>query len=217
VTSISIQSRDADARGAPRESLYVAATLYRDGTPAPVKIRNMSASGALVEGAVLPSVGALVQLIRGELIVHALVAWSAESRCGLKFSGSVDARQWRASPINSEQERVDEIVRLVKAGAVPLPVPPLAQLDLPTDPEPGPQLSGDLRRASELLDELGAALASDPDVVTQHGPKLQNLDIAMQVIAAVETIIAGRSDLNSDGSKLLALRRSADQALQRGV
>jgi len=213
VTSISIQSRDADARGAPRESLYVAATLYRDGSPAPVKIRNMSASGALVEGAVLPSVGTLVQLIRGELIVHALVAWSAERRCGLKFSGSVDARQWRASPINSEQERVDEIVRLVKAGAVPLPVPPLAQFDS----EPGPQLSGDLRRASELLDELGAALASDPDVVTRHADKLQNLDIAMQVIAAVETIVAGRSDLNSDGPKLLALRRSADQALQRGV
>jgi hypothetical protein len=177
----------------------------------------MSASGALVEGAVLPSVGSLVQLIRGELIVHALVAWSAESRCGLKFSGSVDTRQWRASPVNTEQERVDEIVRLVKAGAVPLPVPPLAQFDPRTDPEPGPQLSGDLRRASELLDELGAALASDPEVVTRHGPKLQNLDIAMQVIAAVETIIAGRSDLNSDGPKLLALRRSADQALQRGA
>jgi len=46
---------------------------------------------------------------------------------------------------------------------------------------------------------------------------LQNLDIAMQVIAVVESIIAGRSDFEVDGVKLAGLRRSADQALHQGV
>lgn len=215
MTAASTQSRAAEARTAPRGSLYLAAALYCDGSPVPVKIRNMSISGALVEGAVLPQVGALVQLIRGALIVHALVAWTADGRCGLKFSGAVDVQLWRAATTNAEQQRVDEVVRLVKAGVVPLPVPPLAQST--RQAEPGVELSGDLRRASELLDGLGAALASDPDVVMRHGTALQSLDIAMQVIAAVETIIAGRSDLGTDAVKLAGLRRSADQALLRDV
>jgi hypothetical protein len=178
----------------------------------------MSVSGALVEGGALPSVGAVVQLIRGSLIVHAIVVWSAEDRCGLKFSGGVVVQEWRATTINSEQQRVDEVVRLVKAGAVPLPVPPLGQSGEPKEClAQGPQLCGDLRRASELLDDLGAVLASDPDVVTRYGPALQNLDIAMQVLASVEKIISGASDTNTDATKLLGLRRSADQALQRGA
>jgi hypothetical protein len=158
-----------------------------------------------------------VQLVRGALIVHGLVAWCSEGRGGLKFSGSVDVQQWRASPSNCEQQRVDEIVRLVKAGAVPLPVPPLSQIAEPQDVcETSADLPADLGRASKLLEILGGVLASDPDVVTRHGTALQNLDIAMQVIAAVEAILAGDSDLEIDATKLPGLRRSADQALQQG-
>ena len=214
----SVHNRAADARGAARASLYLAAALYCDGSSSPVKIRNISTTGALVEGtATIPAAGSLVQLVRGGLIVHGLVAWCSKGRCGLKFSGSVDVQQWRASPSNSEQQRVDEIVRLVKAGAVPLPVPPLSQIAAPEEfHETNTDLSADLARASKLLENLGGVLASDPNIVTQHGTALQNLDIAMQVIAAVEAIIAGESDLEIDATKLPGLRRSADQALQQG-
>ena len=213
----SVHNRAADARAAARASLYLAAALYCDGTSSPVKIRNISTTGALLEGATIPAEGSLVQLVRGGLIVHGLVAWASDCRCGLKFSGSVDVQQWRASPSNSEQQRVDEIVRLVKAGAVPLPVPPLSQIAEPAQVrETSADLSADLRRASKLLEVLGGVLASDPELVMQHGTALQNLDIAMQVIAAVEAIIAGDSDLEIDATKLPGLRRSADQALQQG-
>lgn len=212
----SVHSRAADARGASRASLYLAAALYCDGFSSPVKIRNISSTGALIEGLLIPAMGSLVQLVRGDLIVHGLVAWSVEGRCGLKFSGSVDVQRWRAAPSNGEQQRVDEIVRLVKAGAVPLPVPPLSEVGHSDEIlDPGLELSGDLRRASGLLDTLGGILASDPDIVTRHGTALQNLDIAMQVIAAVEAIIGGHSDFEIDATKLQGLRRSADQALQR--
>ena len=213
----SVHNRAADARAAARASLYLAAALYCDGTSSPVKIRNISTTGALLEGATIPAEGSLVQLVRGGLIVHGLVAWASDCRCGLKFSGSVDVQQWRASPSNSEQQRVDEIVRLVKAGAVPLPVPPLSQIAEPAQVrETSADLSADLRRASKLLEVLGGVLASDPELVMQHGTALQNLDIAMQVISAVEAIIAGDSDLEIDATKLPGLRRSADQALQQG-
>lgn len=213
----SVHNRAADARGAARASLYLAAALYCDGSSSPVKIRNISTTGALVEGTTIPAGGSLVQLVRGGLIVHGLVAWSCEGRCGLKFSGSVDVQQWRASPSNSEQQRVDEIVRLVKAGAVPLPVPPLSQVGEPEEVrDTSSDLSADLARASRLLEILGEVLAGDANIVTQHGTALQNLDIAMQVIAAVEAIMTGECDLEIDATKLQGLRRSADQALQHG-
>lgn len=214
---ISAQGRAADARAAARVSIYLAATLFGDGSSSPVKIRNMSATGALVEGAVVPDVGAAVRLVRGRLIASGIVTWAAENRFGLKFSRRIDVQQWRANPANSEQQRVDEIVRLVKAGAVPLPVPPLAQTSLPDEvPNAATDLSQELRCALELLDNLGCILASDSALVMRHGPALQNLDIAMQVIAAVEAIIAGRRDVETDAAKLLGLRRSADQALTQG-
>nr|NUR37127.1 hypothetical protein [Sphingomonas sp.] len=177
----------------------------------------MSVTGALVEGAALPDVGALVQLVRGSLIVHALVVWLAGGQCGLKFSGSVDVQEWRAGPVNGEQERVDEVVRLVKAGAVPLPVAPLAPAGPAQVGRLRARLRDDLRRACELLDDLGSALASDPGIVERHGPKLQNLDIAMQVIAAVEAGIAEQGDLTAISVKLLGLRRSAAHALRRRI
>jgi hypothetical protein len=212
----SLEQRTADVRTAPRSSIYLAATLYCDGSAAPVKIRNISASGALLEGSSVPSDGSLVQLVRGGLIVHGLIAWSAEGRCGLKFSGSVDVQRWRAAPANSEQQRVDEVVRLVKAGAVPLPIPPLThEAERRQASDPTVELARDLQRATDLLEQLGATLSLDDDVVMRHGGALQSLDIAMQMIAAVNAVIAGEADLEIEPMKLAGLRRSAEQALKR--
>lgn len=214
----SLECRSTDGRGTPRASIYLAAALYCDGSSSSVKIRNISATGALIEGAAVPRQGSLVQLVRGGLIVHALVAWAVEGRCGLKFSGSVDVQKWRAAPNHAEQQRVDDVVRLVKAGAVPLPIPPLAHHPEQADVEgSGPDVSGDLNRVMELLESLGATLASDADVIERHGSALQSLDIATQVLAAVNHVVTGRGDRETDLTKLAALRRSADQALRRAV
>lgn len=215
MAAISPECRATDARRAGRASLYLAATLYCDGSPSPVKIRNISATGALLESGDVPGVGALVQLVRGRLIVHGLVVWADEDRCGLKFSGCVDVHEWRAAPSNSEQQRVDEVVRLVRAGAVPLPVPPLANMrETDEIADPAAQRSADLRRVSDLLEDLVEVLAGDPEVVTRHGVALQNLDIAMQVLAAMDAIGLAHEDVRHDSEKMAGLRRSADQALQ---
>jgi hypothetical protein len=189
--------------------------LYSDGCSTPVKIRNIASTGALVEGGAVPGAGSLVQLVRGGLIVHCLVAWSADGRCGLKFSGRIDVQRWCAFPANLEQQRVDEVVGLVKAGAVPLPVAALACPDDCNDPSDTSYLSRDLRRVSGLLDSLGDVLTSDPDLVSRYGAELQNLDIAVQVIAALEAALTGDVEVHNGGSKLAGLRRSAYQALQR--
>jgi hypothetical protein len=210
----SLDCRVTDARQTPRSSLYLGAALYCDGSSTAVRIRNMSPGGALLEGAVLPEVGALVQLVRGSLIIHGLVIWCSAGRCGLKFSGLVAVEQWRACPSNVEQQRVDEVVRLVKAGAVPLPVATVSEHKQRAEAaEAGSELPQDLRRVCELLEQLGDVLACDPDVISRHGTALQNLDIAIQLIAGVQEVVTGPNNWETDTVKLAGLRRNADQVL----
>lgn len=208
------QTRATDSRAAPRTSIYLAAVLYCDGFPLSVRIRNLSETGALLDGAVIPNPGALVQLIRGELIVHGLVAWSSEGRFGLKFSGGIDVKRWQAATSNSEQQRVDEVVRLVKAGAVPLRVGSLSESSLETAAA-CPELACDLKRVAQLLDELGEELAGNPDTVERHGLALQSLDISVQLLTAIEALISENPAPADAPVKLEGLRRSADQALRR--
>jgi hypothetical protein len=204
-----LQPNENELREEPRASLYLAASLYCDGQSVSVKIRNLSPNGALLEvPAPVPASG-LVQLVRGPLIVHALVIWSEGGRCGLKFSGVIDIQRWRLAPANAEQQRVDDIVRIVKTSAVPLPAPTQEEAELKEDRP----LSADLKLATELLARLGDRLAGDDAVVASHGADLQNLDIAMQMIGAVEAMLSGQSDLATDATKIISLRRSADQAL----
>lgn len=202
-----------DLRDAPRLSLYLSASLFCDGTSSPVKIRNISPTGALVDSAPSAAEGSLVQLVRGSLIVHALVVWSENGRCGLSFSGCIEVEQWRAAPFNAEQQRVDDIVRIVKEGSVPLPA--TASEDVFPRSASKDGLPADLRRVAELLAKLGDRLARDEIVVSLYGAELQNLDIAAQVVNAVETILTGHGNLASDAAKMISLRKSADQALGR--
>jgi len=207
----SLEMGTSDRRWETRASLYLAASLYCDGHASDVKIRNISSTGALLESGAAFATGSLVQLVRGALIVHALVAWKSNGRYGLKFSGSVDVQRWRAAPGNPEQQRVDDVVRLVKAGVVPLSVSP-ASADLPTATD---ALATDLKRAVDLLGVLEDRLAKDGIVVAQYPAELQNLDIAMQVIAAVSAVLSGERELATGAAKFGTLRTSAEQALGR--
>lgn len=202
----SVEYLVVETRTAARSSLYLGAALYCDGCSTAARIRNMSADGALIEAAVVPDVGSLVQLVRGRLIVHGLVIWSADGKCGVKFSSRVDVQQWRSAPTDSEQQRVDDVVRLVKAGAVPLPVATHGD----GESDRGEHMAAGLMRVTKLLNDLSDVLAGDPDMVSRHGAALQNLDIAVQVIAAMQSIEAGRIHEVGDDLKLAGVRGSAD-------
>lgn len=199
-----------EARSSPRSNMFLAAVLAAGGTPVPVKIRNMSSTGALVEGAILPEAGSSVRLIRGSMTVAGQVAWSGEGRCGLRFSSLVSIREWLAPPSNREQKRVDDAVRLVKAGAIPLHLG--AEAHDATLPH---ELGADLRSVWRLLETHCGVILGDPEAVARYGEGLQDLDIVLQTIAAVADMLVGDADERSAASRLQNLRVSSRQALER--
>lgn len=183
----------------------------------PVKIRNMSASGALVEGAAVPDPRMQVRLVRGSLSVPGIVVWAVEGRCGLRFSSIVSVRDWLAPPAKTQQQRVDDVVQLVKTGAVPLPLQDSADAGATcrSDSSKDAELAEDLRRVSRLIEILGDELTSDEAIVGRFGNKLQDLDIALQTITAVANSLAGGPDAAGSTARLQNLRTSCAEALKR--
>ena len=202
-----------DPRGAARSNMFLAAVLHGPDGAVPVKVRNMSATGALIEGATVPSLETAVRLVRGSLAISCVVAWSAEGRCGLHFSSLACVRDWLAPAANRDQQRVDEMVSLLKLGAVPLPQRPKIEAHCPADARSA-ILGADLHRVSRLIEKLGDELAADAAVLASHAGALQNVDIAVQTLAAIGHALAGASDEQAIASRLESLRASCTQALK---
>ncbi|MGQ0590786.1 MAG: PilZ domain-containing protein [Sphingosinicella sp.] len=179
-------------RCSPRPNLLLAATIEADGLKAPVRIRNLSERGALVEGPALPGVGARVMLRRQEVEIAGRVVWAAAPRCGIEFDGHVSVPEWISGRKSGDifgQARVDTIQAAIRAGAA-VPAPPaseeigsaLAQLD--------DRLAEELICLRRLLETTGDALIDEPIVVERHAALLQNFDLAAQILGHVAKILA---------------------------
>ena len=95
--------------------MFVMAALVTGHTRETVKVRNMSASGALVEGSTLPHPGTPCLLKRGEIALEAEVVWMKFGKAGLRFARRADVAQWLPSGRRSQSD-VDDAVRQAKAA-----------------------------------------------------------------------------------------------------
>ena len=199
----------AEARAAPRTNLFMAATLQWADASTAVKIRDLSALGAQIESSLPLETGAEVTLVRGALRAGAQVTWSRERRCGLRFTSPISVHDWMGNPAHQAQQRVDHLVAAVKAGA--LPPTKLAK----PEAQAADGLADDLRRIRRLLDKLADALASDATTVAKHGAELQNLDIAVQTLAALAEAAQPDAPAGAAGTaRLSELRTSCLEALR---
>lgn len=69
------------------------ASLELSGTSIPVKLRNLSSDGALIEADKLPVEGAAVMFRRGDLIIPGRIAWTRTRHAGVSFTRKLDPDQ----------------------------------------------------------------------------------------------------------------------------
>lgn len=174
----------ADLRVDPRKAMFVAAELHVGSASVPIKIRNMSARGALVEAASLPPVGTPVRLVRGPLSAAGSMSWAADGRGGVALNGTITVEDWIRGKLPQHQARVDALIQEIrKSGLEPRslgeagPRPSLDQADTPVEAE--------LRTLAALIARLEQGLIEDPHVIARHGDALQTIDEAQQRIAAL--------------------------------
>jgi hypothetical protein len=165
--------------------MFLAAVLRTETEQAPVRVRNMSSLGAMVDSPLGPPAGTQIHLLRGPLLARGTVMWSSAKRCGLRFTSELSVKDWLAAPASVEQSRVDELVALIRAGGTSDRV---AGADDPctlAHRKAEEQTVADLGSVIGLIEALEDDLASCQATVARHGLKLQNLDIAMQMIRAI--------------------------------
>jgi len=178
--------------------MFVLATMTAETVSGPVKVRNMSPDGALIEGAALPRLGEHLSLGRGELAAAGRVVWRAGGRAGLRFDHHVDVAAWL--PAGGRQQQVDQTFHAIKNGlsnVVPLPAAPVG---------PSPIGKSDLLDAATALDTLADALAEDAGVVASHSTRLQALEVAAQMLRRCATSLPTDSTGGQDRLKVCASR-----------
>ena len=93
-----------------RSNVFLSATLDSGAASIAVRIRNISTRGALIEGAMLPSVGAEVRLLRGSLCAAGQITWQGHGNGGVNFNRHIDVGKWVQRVGHSGQHRIDEVV-----------------------------------------------------------------------------------------------------------
>lgn len=175
------ETRSDCARIEERTNMFVLATLVAEGVSNRVKIRNMSPSGALIEGPLLPRTGVPIKLCRAETTLTGYVVWSAGKHAGLRFRERAVVLDWLPTT-NGGQRAVDQAVSLAKAekeaGLLPSSQAPLPSSTIS---------SADLMAIANLIDKLADEMACDPAVVSKYMDKLQILDIAGQTLKKFAT------------------------------
>ena len=105
----------ANNRSQPRSNVFLDAVLVVGAAALPVRLRNLSARGALIEGASLPSAGSRVRVLRGELSAEGEMAWQEQGLAGLRFASEIDVENWVRRVGHRGQQRVDEAVAALRA------------------------------------------------------------------------------------------------------
>jgi hypothetical protein len=164
----------------PRSNIFVAATLYASGGSTPVRIRNMSRNGALIEAAALPRSGTAIRLSRGPLSVAGELIWVTGPKAGLHFSSSIAVADWLPNGNRgSGQQLIDEMVHQSRLGAIPKTGAPIE--------EPSPArifaTPDELMRLQHMLERAGEELAGDASIAARHVMALQLVDGVAQALA----------------------------------
>ena len=84
------ESNNLHNRRSRRSQVLMAASIEAAGVMLAVKLRNLSADGALVEGDQLPGVGDMVVFHKKDLRLPGHVAWISGNRAGVSFDAKLD-------------------------------------------------------------------------------------------------------------------------------
>jgi hypothetical protein len=84
-----------DHRRSPRFSVLLVARLVTTSGERIVKLRNISATGAMIEGEKIPPAGTDILLRRGALELFATIMWTRGKEAGLEFEAPLtEAELW---------------------------------------------------------------------------------------------------------------------------
>jgi hypothetical protein len=157
-----------DHRSQSRSNVFLSASLVFGAVPVPVRVRNMSRTGALLDGGSLPPVGTPIRLVRGELNAEGAVAWQDGAHAGIRFKGEIDVAAWVKKVGHSGQQCVDHAIAALRRNEA---LSPNLEAEAPS-----------LRQISDDLQALCERLSASPTMLVEFGEELVKLDTLAQTL-----------------------------------
>lgn len=198
-------------RTTPRTNLFLMATLAVDGAASAVRVRNLSASGALIESEQLPPGGTIIVLRRGTLAAEGEVMWRADRRAGLRFARPVDLSKWmpHGGQGPARVDRVNSETRAELAARKKAELDPVAR-DRARLHE---RIAEELALVARRLEGLGHDLSGDPAMVVRHAARLQEIDVSVLTLVHIGRLLTAPDPTEALRTIGMAdLRRRLDRA-----
>lgn len=184
----------AEIRAETRTHLFLVAILSSGTAVTTVRIRNLSASGALIESSELPPVGAPISIRRASLAADGVVVWRSANQAGVAFNANLYVSDWLPKNSRATQCTVDELIYNVKNCHND-------QSDQRRPALPPASHNADFAELTSLrcdLVTLADRLVQDVVLVATH-PEIQLLDVAIQKI---DRILKQKVAENSSASSI---------------
>lgn len=174
-----------EGRHHERTHLFLAASLHSTAGSCPVHVRNISASGALIEGAIVPNKGDRLILKRGSLEASADVVWKVGRKAGISFHSVIIVSDWMGRQPSAHQGRVDAMVQAIRSGA-------RDGAGGAGDPQAAaaaqPSVEAELEELGRTLTALEQGLLGDVILFATH-PEIQLIDVARQAVERMLRIV----------------------------
>lgn len=199
-----------DGRGDPRMNLFLSATVEVDGRSLAVRIRNLSSRGAMIESPGLPKEGSAIVIERTGLKVGGILRWASGPRAGVRFDRTIDLAAWSPSLALSgrNQADVDCAIAAARAGLTAVSPPTTLNVRRPTDSVLLGRIGEEVSCVARMLEAAGDALAGEPAVMARHLERLQEFDMASQMLLELAALLSAKDPTAAlGGIKLSDLRR----------
>ena len=171
-----------DGRRAPRRGLFLSAILCAGDRSYPIRIRNISKSGAKIEGDRLPHDGD-IEIRRADHLHKAEIVWANGKSRGIRFTRDIELADWIPSLNNSGQQQVDQ--RIAQARAAPLAPVEAADDSLPIDKRVAEEMTLASRRLGQTLDKL----SEFTPLLARNATELQELEVLQQLLVGLARIL----------------------------
>jgi hypothetical protein len=164
-----------------RSNTFLMATLVSETMSGQVRVKNISAGGALVSGRELPRVGQQCHLRRGETYAVGHVVRIIDGSAAIQFANAINVHDWLGAP----QQLQSDVDRIMHDARHRYPIADGSHLATklrsePTRLAPSTFTGDELVALADQLDKLADSLSDNPVIIAEYQTRLQVLDIASQ-------------------------------------
>jgi hypothetical protein len=167
-------TQDEKSRESVRANFFLAAVLASSAGSAPVRLRNLSVQGALIDGPSLPEEGSQIELHRGRLAARGEIVWRDGHLCGVRFQRKINVREWIERLGHPGQQQVDRAIALLQHVEALEP--------LTSESPEGANEEMELATIADELASICERLVSFPELSIEAEEELMRLDALAHAI-----------------------------------